>query len=356
MSDGNHGDDGISDAEFHSLWTRAEQQNRAHELKRRREEREREDAWQASFPDLDSLRTPHDLLAECQRIRRVLIEDFSDSAHRTVAHGDLVVRHLWDAMRSIGGSVPDQPIFADCSVTAALACRLLGDYRRRDALHRAVDDVTRWCEARNGDDAPGRSRQTDSGKGRSVSNNPSELVSDDGPLRMPRTEAERANNTPVGDMGGHSAEPPSDTEPLGEAEGMRWQEVAERLERLRLQGEPFTSQGKLAEVLGCSSATINKAIKNTPSLHPWAQRPDAAPRAQSLSGWKPGEAYTDVVTASRPQTRELNPEDEVAIREYLEREDLKPEERAFFNSLSTEDQLDFLDDPDKHRKILGRKP
>jgi len=210
MSDGNHGDDGISDAEVVSLWTRVEQQNRAHELKRRREEREREDAWQASFPDLDSLRTPHDLLAECQRIRGVLIEDRSNSAQRTVAHADFVVRRLWDAMRSIGGSVPDQPTFADCTVAASWACRLLGDYRRRDALHRAVDDVTRWCEARNGDDAPGRSRQTDSGKGRSVSNNPSELVSDDGPLRMPRTEAERANNTPVGDMGGHSA----DSEPL----------------------------------------------------------------------------------------------------------------------------------------------
>jgi hypothetical protein len=39
------------------------------------------------------------------------------------------------------------------------------------------------------------------------------------------------------------------------------QEAAERLERLRTQGEAFTSQHKLAEQIGCSSATINKAIK-----------------------------------------------------------------------------------------------
>jgi hypothetical protein len=54
------------------------------------------------------------------------------------------------------------------------------------------------------------------------------------------------------------------------------------------------------------------------------------------------------------QDREPDPEDEAAIREYLER-DLTPEERAFFNGLSREDQLDFLNDPDQYRKILGRK-
>jgi hypothetical protein len=130
-------------------------------------------------------------------------------------------------------------------------------------------------------------------------------------------------------------------------QGTTWQEAAERMERLRKQGEAFTSQQKLAADFGCSSGTINKAIKNTPSLRAWAKRPDADPKAQSL---------TDVVTDRTAQGRELDPADEFAIREYLEREDLTPDERAFFNSLSREDQLDFLDDPDKHRKVFGRKP
>jgi hypothetical protein len=136
-------------------------------------------------------------------------------------------------------------------------------------------------------------------------------------------------------------------QPAEQAAHMTWQKVAERLERLRTQGEPFTSQHNLAKQLCCSSGTINKAIRETPSLHAWAKKTDAAPRAQSLN---------DVVTDRTAQSRELDPSEETAIREYLEREDLTPEARAFFNSLSTEDQLDFLDDPDKHQRVLGRKP
>jgi hypothetical protein len=120
------------------------------------------------------------------------------------------------------------------------------------------------------------------------------------------------------------------------------------MERLRAQGDPWTSQRRLAELFDCSSATINKAIRETPELQTWAKRQTAtAPKAQSLN---------PVVTDRTAQDRELDPADDVAIREYLEREDLPPEERAFFNGLSREDQLEFLDDPDKHPRILGRRP
>lgn len=136
---------------------------------------------------------------------------------------------------------------------------------------------------------------------------------------------------------------------------MTWQEAATRMKRLKTQGEQFTSQSKLANAFGCSSGTINKAIKKTPSLQAWAKPEGAiAPKAQSLSGMKRGE-YVDIVTDRTPSS-ELDPVDDAAIREYLEREDLEPEARAFFNSLSCKDQLDFLDDPDKHQKILGRRP
>ena len=128
--------------------------------------------------------------------------------------------------------------------------------------------------------------------------------------------------------------------------GMSWQQAAERMQRLRIQGEPFSSQQKLAKQLGCSSGTINKAIKETPSLRIWAERKAASPKAQTLH---------DVVTGCTAQSREPNPEDDAAIREYLER-DLDPAERAFFNGMSREDQLYFLNDPDQHQKILGRKP
>jgi hypothetical protein len=127
-----------------------------------------------------------------------------------------------------------------------------------------------------------------------------------------------------------AATPASDDEP-----GLTWQEAAERMKQLQAQGIPFTSQSRLADGFDCSSGTINKAIKNTPELHPWAyEKAASAPRAQSID---------DVVTDQTAQTTEPDPADEVAIREYLERENLTPEDRAVFNAKSREDQVQYLE-------------
>ena len=82
-----------------------------------------------------------------------------------------------------------------------------------------------------------------------------------------------------------------------------------------------------------------------------SKRP-TTPKARSINA---------VVTDNAPQDREANPADEAAIREYLEQDDLLPDERAFFNSLSRDDQIAFLDDSDKHSldespRVSGRKP
>jgi hypothetical protein len=149
----------------------------------------------------------------------------------------------------------------------------------------------------------------------------------------------------------------SNEEPAAEVGGMSWQEAAEKLNRLRIQGEPWTSQGKFAKLFGCSSGTVNKAVKNTPALQPWAWaaklQNQSVPRAQSIN---------EMVTDNTAQSTAPNPVDDAAIREYLERENLEPDERAFFNGLTREHQLFFLNDPDKYHdkqgrpKILGRKP
>jgi hypothetical protein len=127
--------------------------------------------------------------------------------------------------------------------------------------------------------------------------------------------------------------------------GRSWRDVADRLERLRKQGEPFTSQHQLANQLGCSSGTINKAIRHMPSLKAWAQRPEVDPRAQSLN---------EVLTDRTAQRRELDPADDAAIREFIEA--AEPATRAWFLAMTPEDQLDYLNDPDNHPRILGRKP
>lgn len=132
-----------------------------------------------------------------------------------------------------------------------------------------------------------------------------------------------------------------------DVDGITWQDAAERMERLRKQGVAFTSQRRLAGDFGCSSATINKAIKATPSLQMWAKQPIAAPRSQSIN---------DVVIDRTSQCTETNPEDDAAIREFIENAD--PETRGWFQALSEDDQLFHLDEPnklDEKGRILGRK-
>jgi hypothetical protein len=131
----------------------------------------------------------------------------------------------------------------------------------------------------------------------------------------------------------------------GTESGMTWQEAATRLEQLRSQGESWTSQREMASRFGCSPATVNKAIQESPLLRAWSRRETAAaPRAQGIN---------DVVLDRTSQQRDLAPEDEAAIREYIETAD--PDTKAWFLALSTEDQLSVINDPDRHQRILGRR-
>jgi hypothetical protein len=129
---------------------------------------------------------------------------------------------------------------------------------------------------------------------------------------------------------GHGTKPTRPADPPG----LSRREAAERLERLRLQGERWTSYGTMGQRIGCSAATVFKAVKERDELRRWATHPAAAPRAQSLNA---------VLIDSTAQTVHPNPADEAAIREYLEREDLTAEERAFFQDQSREVQLELLD-------------
>src|SRR6266478_1926726 len=74
--------------------------------------------------------------------------------------------------------------------------------------------------------------------------------------------------------GGHEVatkmKQPADSEDV--AGNMTWQEAAERMKRLMARGDPFTSQHKLAELFGCSSSTVNKAIGETSEVQDWAKR------------------------------------------------------------------------------------
>jgi hypothetical protein len=134
--------------------------------------------------------------------------------------------------------------------------------------------------------------------------------------------------------------------PLRPAEpiaGMTCREVAERLERLRGQGEPWTSYEKMRSRLGVpSKQTVYAAVQSTSELTAWAKR-HAAPRAQ--------QGTEGPVTDRTPQARELSPEDEATIREFIENAD--PDERAFVNEMAAatrEFQLWYIDEPAEARR------
>jgi hypothetical protein len=101
----------------------------------------------------------------------------------------------------------------------------------------------------------------------------------------------------------------------------------------------------MGQQIGCSRSTVHKAVQNTPELQAWARRQRSSAKAQSMN---------EVVTEAAEQDKEPDPEDEAAIREYVERADAQS--RAWFLAQKREDQLAFLNDPDRHDKILGRKP
>jgi hypothetical protein len=143
---------------------------------------------------------------------------------------------------------------------------------------------------------------------------------------------------------------PPDADDTEKSSDMTWQETAERLEELRGQGEKFTSQQKLADAIGSTKGKVHNAIHKTPSLYEWAGLgKQSKPKAQSI---------TEVVTDRTAQSREISVEDDVSIREFIE--NAEPKNKAWFQSLSTENQLKYLklqlDDHDKYDKILGRKP
>jgi hypothetical protein len=136
------------------------------------------------------------------------------------------------------------------------------------------------------------------------------------------------------------------------ATSMTWQDAAERMKRLCARGEPWPGHRELANRFGCSAATIHKATQKTPELQAWSKRPDAAPRAIGQAHLRREQQVTDVVTDRTPQGREPDPEDQAAIREFIERAD--PDTKAWFLALTVEDQLDVVNDTDKHQKTFPR--
>ena len=144
--------------------------------------------------------------------------------------------------------------------------------------------------------------------------------------------------------------------PTNEGTPITWTEVAERLQELRRQGERFTSQADFAKRIGCSPATVNKAISNTPGIQEWAIRPTSgAPSTVSLNSV----ILDNNADGREPDPAELIEDTEVdtMFRHLLE--EAKPEERAKLNAMTTEEKRELArtvaNDPDASNRISRRK-
>jgi len=79
---------------------------------------------------------------------------------------------------------------------------------------------------------------------------------------------------------------PAESEQSKAPAGMTWTEARDRLERKRNQGEPYTSQRRLAQQIGTTLSTVNKAFRHSPKLAAWkgeAERGCAAKKATAVS-------------------------------------------------------------------------
>ena len=111
-----------------------------------------------------------------------------------------------------------------------------------------------------------------------------------------------------------------------------WKDVQDKLLGKRDRGEPYTSERRLAEELGCSSGTISKAIDKSESLRGWVARhvgAKAAPKATGVDG-----AVADNTRQStEPAPDDFLPPDDVDATMARLIEQANPEERAKLNTL-----------------------
>ncbi len=157
-----------------------------------------------------------------------------------------------------------------------------------------------------------------------------------------------------------------------------WRDVQRRLLELYEQGERYTSIADLANRLGCSKATVHKAIKPPQSSLDGlnkADRAQANSAARKLAGWQARSStgngaphaisLNDLITDSVAQAREANPATEAEGADWdVEferlRNEAEPDERTRLDAMSEDRKRELMaelrKDPDRYDRVVGRKP
>ncbi|MFH1023793.1 MAG: hypothetical protein V1809_10455 [Planctomycetota bacterium] len=144
--------------------------------------------------------------------------------------------------------------------------------------------------------------------------------------------------------------------------GMTWQDVQGRLLGMVERKEPYTSDGKLASCVGCSSSTIHKAIQNSPKLKEWqAKSVKKSFRARSLNA-----VDLDNRPSGEDDPANYLPDDDVdtVMNNLIDQADT-PEKRVKLIAMSRDERREMVklvqesgNDPigKEGDRLLGRKP
>lgn len=140
------------------------------------------------------------------------------------------------------------------------------------------------------------------------------------------------------------------------AKGLNWQDVQAELERMHLQGDPYTSEKKLAEKIGCSKFLVNKAFKNgSAELLEWRtkshveSRLNVSPEASALAIERTAQSRED------DPAEFIEPEVADDVLEYLIDQAGESQRQHLTRLLPDQRQAMakiMLNDPDKEEQFL----
>lgn len=144
-----------------------------------------------------------------------------------------------------------------------------------------------------------------------------------------------------------------------EAKGQTWQDVLAELERMRLKGEAYTSQAKLATKIGCKKFLVNKALHNgSAELQEWRTKPHGESRL-NVSPETSALAIERTAQSREDDPAEFIEQEEVEeVLEYLIKQAGEPQRQHLVQMPPDQRQelaKTLLRDPDKEDQFLRHR-
>jgi hypothetical protein len=214
----------------------------------------------------------------------------------------------WHALAEIGVSRKTLVTARLSNVSLAQALDVLLKEAESLALEQINYSISGNIVYISSDPALGRWTQTAERIRKNAHNNPAAVNKLCGGLNISRSSDathEGAVGAKIGGKGRGGSEANEKSAEQANDQVAGWEDLRDRLERLRNQGEPYTSNHKLAERFGVSSSTVHKAIQNSKKLQAWQAEAKQAGRPRKATDLGP------VVLHNKAQRTEPDPAEQV---------------------------------------------